>query len=227
MAICSAPLEWPSRPGLATNNRGGPPGSVLERCATAASWSPRGTATPPTPVGARYSPNTSRRVDAHSPVVPPARANAIDASMMLRSLAAAACKSRKAVATACESRDVRQCCTSSMCAASTSGSTRMMLSLPPKGDTAVSVNELTPITVCSPLSMRRVRCAIDATRRLFNSSTAAYAPPSDNMSFNSACAASRISPVRRSTTCEPSKISSYSSKSVSNAKTCCIRSDHC
>src|ERR1700722_702489 len=24
-AICSAPLEWPSRPGLATSRRGGPP----------------------------------------------------------------------------------------------------------------------------------------------------------------------------------------------------------
>ena len=36
----------------------------------------------PTPVGARYSPNTSRSVCAHSPVVAPARAAAIVAGMM-------------------------------------------------------------------------------------------------------------------------------------------------
>ena len=37
----------------------------------------------PTPVGARYSPNTSRRVPAHSPVVPPAWARAMVAGITL------------------------------------------------------------------------------------------------------------------------------------------------
>jgi len=58
-------------------------------------------------------------------------------------------------------------------AASTVGSTRRMLSLPPSGDVAVSVKALTPMTVCSPLSIRRVRSAIEATRRRLSSSTAA------------------------------------------------------
>ena len=35
-AICSAPLEWPSRPGLATSSFGGPPAIVLTRSTTAA-----------------------------------------------------------------------------------------------------------------------------------------------------------------------------------------------
>ena len=39
----------------------------------------------PTPVGARYSPNTSLSVCAHSPVVAPARAAAIVAGMMFSS----------------------------------------------------------------------------------------------------------------------------------------------
>ena len=42
----------------------------------------RAAAASPTPVGARYSPNTSRSVCAHSPVVAPARAAAIVAGMM-------------------------------------------------------------------------------------------------------------------------------------------------
>ena len=36
-AICSAPLEWPSRPGLATSRRGGPPGRARSRSARARS----------------------------------------------------------------------------------------------------------------------------------------------------------------------------------------------
>ena len=38
---------------------------------------------PPTPVGARYSPNTSRITVPHSPVVPPALANAMAGGMRL------------------------------------------------------------------------------------------------------------------------------------------------
>ena len=35
-AICSAPLEWPSRPGLATSSLGGPPAIALTRSTTSA-----------------------------------------------------------------------------------------------------------------------------------------------------------------------------------------------
>ena len=50
-------------------------------------------ATAPMPVGARYSPNTSRSAPAHSPTVPPARANVIVAGMRL-SVDAAVSRSR-------------------------------------------------------------------------------------------------------------------------------------
>jgi len=77
-AICSAPFEWPSRPGLATNSRGGPPVINFTRAATSASSPPARPAAEATPVEARYSPNTPRSAFAHSPVVPPARASSID-----------------------------------------------------------------------------------------------------------------------------------------------------
>ena len=44
---------------------------------------------PPTPVGPWYSPKTDRSASAHSPVVAPTRAQAIDASMRLPSFSAA------------------------------------------------------------------------------------------------------------------------------------------
>ena len=85
-AICSAPLEWPSRPGLPTRSLGGPPWAAMartvSRTAAMASASDE-VSTPLTPVGARNSPNTSRRAPAHSPTVPPASARAMVASMML------------------------------------------------------------------------------------------------------------------------------------------------
>ena len=75
-AICSAPLEWPSRPGLPTRIRIGPPeltgGGTARARAPAPSRRPAPRRPPPTPVGARYSPNTSRSAPAHSPTVPPA-----------------------------------------------------------------------------------------------------------------------------------------------------------
>ena len=52
--------------------------------------SPGRTATAPTPVGARYSPNTSRSAPAHSPTVPPARASAIVAGTRFSVVAATA-----------------------------------------------------------------------------------------------------------------------------------------
>ena len=102
-----------------------------------------------------------------------------------------------------------------------------MLSAPLSGESVDSVNRFTPTTVCSPVSIRRVRSAMEDTKRPFNESTASNAPPISTISLISCHAASRSSAVRASMTCEPVKMSSYSSKSVSNASTCCMRSDHC
>jgi hypothetical protein len=96
-AICSAPLEWPSRPGLPTSIlSGGRAGGALDPPRTASiggqASSPPSRAWPRRPpVGAR---GTRRRPRAgprpHSPVVTPAWAQAIEGSMMLRPSRAAA-----------------------------------------------------------------------------------------------------------------------------------------
>src|SRR5713101_4524234 len=102
-AICSAPLEWPSSPGLPTRNLMRRP-SLRETRSTSARTrsrpSPGCAAAPATPVGARYSPNTSRSAAPHSPVVTPALAHAIEAGMMLRPCWAAAFRAASADAAA-------------------------------------------------------------------------------------------------------------------------------
>ena len=88
-AICSAPLEWPSRPGLPIRNFSRRP-SFLETRSTSARMSSSPSASlrmaVPTPVGARYSPKAERSAKPHSPVVTPALAQAIEAGMMLAPL---------------------------------------------------------------------------------------------------------------------------------------------
>ncbi len=85
-AICSAPLEWPSSPGLPTRNVRRRP-SLRDTRSTSARMSSSPLTSlrmaRPTPVGARYSPKASRSVQPHSPVVTPALAQAIDAGMIL------------------------------------------------------------------------------------------------------------------------------------------------
>ena len=147
--------------------------------------------------------------------------------MMFEPSVAARRRSSSAEATAAASREARHAATSAMVSFSTAGSTMRMLSPPPSGDGSNSVNEFTPTTVCSPVSMRRVRSAMERTRRPFSSSTAPNAPPSARTSCSSAHAASRSSAVFASITVDPSKMSPCSSRSVSNARTCCMRSDHC
>jgi len=58
----------------------------------------------PTPVGARYSPNASRNVQPHSPVVTPALAQSIEAGMTLPPPWAARLRAANASATARASR---------------------------------------------------------------------------------------------------------------------------
>src|SRR3954465_6429560 len=93
-AICSAPLECPSRPGLPTRKRSRPPSSSpVARTRSRMSIRVSSASPPPlaaaTPVGARYSPNTSRSTPAHSPVVTPARAQSRVAAIRLTSVPAA------------------------------------------------------------------------------------------------------------------------------------------
>src|SRR5271166_4775562 len=91
-AICSAPLEWPSRPGLPIRNLIRRPSLRDTR-----SISPRSASRPAasclalgeTPVGARNSPNSKRNASPHSPVVTPASAASIEAGMIFAPLAAA------------------------------------------------------------------------------------------------------------------------------------------
>ena len=86
---CPAPRRWPAparaRPAI---SRGRP---LRRRAAD-------------TPVGARNSPNTSRSTPAHSPVVTPAFAQAIEASMRLASVLAASRSPSSAASTAAASR---------------------------------------------------------------------------------------------------------------------------
>ena len=93
-----------------------------------------------TPVGARYSPNTERRVSVHSPVVMPACAQTIEAGMMLRSSLAAAASSSRAFFTAALSREARHACRRSICPRSTEASTvRMAPSPVDSGEGSASV----------------------------------------------------------------------------------------
>ena len=85
----------------------------------------------------------------------------------------------------------------------------------------------TPMTRCSPVSMRRTRSAWLRTSRVLSSSMAAKAPPSASTSASSAVAEATNSSVLAAITVEPSKMSSYSSRSDSKASICCMRSDHC
>ena len=147
--------------------------------------------------------------------------------MMFSSDSAAARTRASAACTRALSREERHAATSAIISFSTAGSTTRMLPGTASGLSSDSVYEFTPTTTCSPPSIRRVRVAMERTRRPLSSSTELNAPPRDNTSSNSAHAASRSSAVRASMTFDPSKMSSYSRRSDSNASTCCIRNDHC
>ena len=79
-----------------------------------------------TPVGARYSPNTTRSASVHSPVVTPALAQSIEAGMTLRSSLVAATSSARAAFTAAPSRVARQAFSRSIWPRSTESSTVMI-----------------------------------------------------------------------------------------------------
>ncbi len=204
---------------MATSSRGGPPGTSRTLAAAPASSEPRCPSPPETPVGARYSPNTSRSAPAHSPVVPPACARAMVAGMRFSPDSAARLSSPNAACTPACGRAERHAATSSRRCASMPGSTVRIDDAGSaarwRGESSVSVKELTPITFCSPDSILRSRSAWLATSRDLSSSIASNAPPSDTTSSSSFDACSTIEVVFSSMTCEPFKMSSYSSRSVS------------
>ncbi len=130
-----------------------------------------------TPVGARYSPKTSRSVPAHSPVVPPACASSIVAAMTLVPDSAACRRPSIARRTASLSRLDRHACTSSTSWACTPGSTWRTESSPRSGDSSVSTKSLSPTTTSSPDSIRGRRSVCDRTNRVFSSWIDSNAPP--------------------------------------------------
>lgn len=83
-----------------------------------------------TPVGARNSPNTSRSAPVHSPVVTPALAHAIEASMRFVSVLAASRRLSSAASTAAASRPDRHARIASTAAASIAGSTTSIAPAP-------------------------------------------------------------------------------------------------
>ena len=172
-----------------------------------------------TPVGARNSPNTSRSTPAHSPVVTPAFAQAIAASMRLASVFAASRSPSSAASTAAASRSAFHARIASIAAASTVGSTVSIAAAPSacSGLGSVDSKRLTPTTTVSPDSMRRRRSASDVTSCpfMYPDSTAATAPPISCTRSISAFASATSPATLASTTREPSKRSSYSSRSVS------------
>jgi hypothetical protein len=99
--------------------------------------------------------------------------------------------------------------------AATAGSTFRIEPSPPSGESAVSVNLLTPTTIWSPPSMRRMRSVWLRTRRPFSSSIASKAPPSDEHVLELGLRLVDQLRVRASITWEPSNRSPYSSRSVS------------
>ena len=182
---------------MPTSSRSGPPSDFVAawtRSRTVAR-SPTGAATAPTPVGARYSPNTSRSAPAHSPTVPPARASAIVAGTRFSSSrarrrarassAARAAASSRAARHACEVLDLlalgRRVDDHDASARESSDAS---------GDGSVSVKQLTPTTVRSPDSMRRTRSALLCTSRPFISSIISNEPPPSSTHSSSADAAS-------------------------------------
>ena len=137
--------------------------------------------TPPTPVGARYSPNTSRSAPAHSPTVPPARASAIvagtrfsDVSAVARSVVERAPRPHRRRARRATGRDARA--VPARPARRRRGCATLRRAPVTSGESAVSVKRFTPITGISPDSIRRTRSAWLCTSRCFIASIMAKAP---------------------------------------------------
>src|SRR5882757_6053950 len=172
-AICSAPLECPSRPGLPTSSRSLPPPSSAAVSATlrrtSASSLPASAAIATgallTPVGARNSPNTSRSANDHSPVVTPARAHSRVAAIRFSGPAAAEVSAASAAFTRGSSRAARHSRSAATTPASPAGSTVMIAvsRSAVSGLGSVDSYALTPTIFSWPDSIRARRSACEDT----------------------------------------------------------------
>ena len=195
-AICSAPFACPSRPGLPTRIFGGPP--IVAACSctwrrTLSMSSATLAPIPPTPVGARYSPNTSRSASAHSPTVPPALASAIVAGIRFSVVAAVSAVAPTRARPRPSPARRATASSSAIWPRSASGSSFRMCDSPSRlavrGDGSVSVKLLTPTTFVSPDSMRRTRSVFACTSRPLISSIIPNEPPPSSTHCSSSQAA--------------------------------------
>ncbi len=157
-AICSAPLEWPSSPGLPTRNLIRRPSFSDTRSHLAAQR------VEVARLLARLRRNPGRRAklaefgpsaSPHSPVVTPALAASIEAGMMLTPAAAAERRARSASRTRFGSRPARHAASAAICSASApAGGIRIEPSPAVSGEGSEFVNALTPTTIASPRSIR-------------------------------------------------------------------------
>ena len=116
------------------------------------------------PVGARYSPKRLRSASDHSPVVTPACAARIEAGITLAPEASASSRPRSAACTSAALRRLRKARSDSICARSADSSTTSTDCAPvTSGEGSLSVKAFTPTTICSPLSIARMRCVCEAT----------------------------------------------------------------
>ena len=196
-AICSAPFECPSRPGLPTRIRGGPPNDF------ASSWTWRahrehvvgdaGRDPADAGRGPVLAEHVAQRIGpfADGPARRgPARSSRPSGSRRFRPRPAGACS---ASSTAAESRSRRHSSSRAICSASAAGSSTRMCDSPSRlavsGDGSVSVKQLTPTTFVSPDSIRRIRSALDCTSRPLISSIISNAPPPSSTHCSSSHAA--------------------------------------
>ena len=235
-AICSAPLEWPSSPGLPTSSRSGPPSDSAAACTLLAHRRAGRRRAPPTRADAGRAAVLAEHLAQHvrptrRPCRRPGRARSSRGTRF--SSVAAAVRSRSSARVDRALRRVRRATPSrcSTCSRSAAGSTTRMCAPTVErlqrgrlglGE-AVDAHDLdarpprsgAPARRCSgragPSSRRSSR-----TRRRRRAPTPARRRPRRP---------ARSSSPRRPWS--PSNRSSYSSRSVSYASTCCMRSDHC
>ena len=236
VAICSAPLEWPSRPGLPTSSFSRWPSLIDTRCDFAAQRVEiagllAGAA------GRRRSARDIRRIRRAAPrpirrSSTPALAASIEAGMMFAPLLAAA---RKAASAALDARRVALArarpSRRAICSASASGEGTWIAPSPAVSGEGSLVGEAVDADHHLLAALDRLdppRVGFDQLPLQFarSRSPRPRRPSRRSRRVRRSPRPSAPRPAARSSTL-PSKMSPYSSRSVSNAMICCSRSDHC
>ena len=231
------PVGVTVQPRLGHQQPGWPPGRLGQRPGPGHHRAQLGPAVPDaapdTPVGARYSPKTSRRPPAHSPVVPPAWARAMVGAIR----SAVPCPRRPAAgrrgpAARRRRRGPRRHRATSAAARPRRSGRPSRCSRPPSsavsGEGAVSVKQLTPTTCCSPLSIRRTRSAWLRTEPGLQLLDGLEGPAQGQHVVQ--LGLGRLGQLGRLGLHDhrsPRRGRSYSSRSDSKARICWMRSDHC